>query len=343
MKIKAAILEACNKPLVIYHDITPPALKPGQVMCHIKYAGLCHSQLMEVKGHRGKDNYLPHMLGHEGVGEVVEIGPAVTKFRPGDRVILGWIKGEGIDAGGSVYHHPSGELNAGAVTTFSNYSIVSENRLVPLPPLMDEKSAVLLGCALPTGVGIVLNQLKPKQNSSILVLGLGGIGLSALLALLSFSPEAIVAVDVEEHKLDLAQSFGATHCFKANDQGVAEFKQAFPQGVDYAVESAGQVSTIELAFSMLKQQGMCIFASHPPNGHKITIDPHELICGKQLIGSWGGGCRPDIDVPLISDIIRKHQLPVERLLSKEYPLESINQALADLENRVITRALITTD
>ena len=145
MKISAAILEQINQPLAIYHDIETPQLKAGQVLVKIHYAGLCHSQLMESRGGRGEDKYLPHMLGHEGVGEVVELGAAVNKVAVGEQVVLGWIKGEGLDAGGSVYQQGQRSINAGAVTTFSNYAVVSENRLVTLPKNFNQKTAVLLG------------------------------------------------------------------------------------------------------------------------------------------------------------------------------------------------------
>lgn len=341
MKITAAILETLNEPLVIYNDIEVPALKSGQVLVKIKYSGVCHSQLMEARGKRGEDHYLPHMLGHEGVGEVVEIGPEVSKFSAGECVVLGWIKGDGIDSGGCVYKQGDRTINAGGVTTFSDYAVVSENRLVTLPDGINEQVAVLLGCALPTGAGIVLNQVKPKDNSSVLVFGLGGIGLSALLAINHFSPKNVIAIDIEPEKLQLAKMFGATHCYLANEEGFNAFHQDFPDGVDYAIEAAGKAATIELAFEMTKRGGgQCIFASHPAQGDKISIDPYDLICGKQLIGSWGGASKPDQDIPKLVEIINKYELPVEKMLSKAYSLHQINQALDDLEQRKITRALI---
>lgn len=341
MKVTAAILEQVNTPLVIHHNIEVPDLKMGQVLVKIKYSGVCHSQLMEARGKRGQDNYLPHMLGHEGVGEVVKLAEGSNKFSVGDKVVLGWIKGDGIDSGGCQYQHGDRVINAGAVTTFSDYAVVSENRLVVLPSGIDERIAVLLGCALPTGAGIVLNQVKPHDNSEILIFGLGGIGLSALLATNHFNAKHVIAIDVEQNKLALAQEFGATHCYLASEEGLAQFHEDFPSGVDYVVEAAGKSKTIEQAFEMTKRGGgQCIFASHPAHGEKISIDPFELICGKQIKGSWGGASKPDKDIPTLVDIINKHQLPVEKMLSKAYSLHDINTALNDLEQRKITRALI---
>jgi len=342
MKISAAILEQTNQPLVIHHDIEPPSLKSGQLLIKLKFAGVCYSQLMEVRGKRGKDKFLPHFLGHEGVGTVVEMASDVTKVKLEDTVVLGWIKGQGLDAGGCQYQQGERLINSGAVTTFSTFAVVSENRVVKLPNNIPEKTAVLLGCALPTGAGIVLNQLKPKLNSNVGVYGLGGIGLSALLAMNHFKPQNIVAFDIEHNKLALAKELGATHCYSVDEEGIAQFKQDFPLGLDGIVEAAGRTNTIESAFSLIKRGGgRCIFASHPPAGEKIKLDPFELICGKSIEGSWGGGSQPDQDLPIIVDIINKYRLPVERLLSNEYSLEQINQALDDLELRKITRALIT--
>ena len=342
MKITAAVLEQTNQPLVIHHDIETPLLKSGQLLIKLKYSGVCHSQLMEVRGKRGEDKFLPHLLGHEGVGEVIEFAADVTKVALGDSVVLGWIKGEGLDAGGCHYQQDDRTINSGAVTTFSTYTVVSENRIVKLPGNIAHKTAVLLGCALPTGAGIVLNQLKPKANSTVGVYGLGGIGLSALLAMNHFEPQTIVAFDIEVNKLELAKELGATHCYSADEKGIAKFQQDFPEGLDGIVEAAGKTSTIETAFSLVKLGGgRCIFASHPPAGEVIKLDPFELICGKSIEGSWGGATNPDEDLPIIVDIINKYQLPVEKLLSNEYSLEEINQALDDLEQRKITRALIT--
>ncbi|WP_076417334.1 zinc-binding dehydrogenase [Colwellia sp. UCD-KL20] len=338
---KAAVLVETQKTLVL-QQIKTPMLATGKILVKMEFSGLCHSQLMEVKGGRGEDKFLPHLLGHEGVGEVVAIGEGVSKVAVGQRVVLGWLKGEGLESGGQTYLNESNTtINSGPVTTFSDYTVVSENRVVLCPKGLPSNVAVLLGCALPTGAGIILNQLQPKPNSSVVIFGLGGIGLSALLALNHFNVKQVIAFDVEEHKLALAKELGATHTYLANEVGLVNFFSNFPEGVDYAVEAAGKNHTIEMAFSLIKRGGgKCIFASHPKNGDKIKLDPFELICGKQIQGSWGGASKPDQDIPIIVDIINKYQIPVEKLLSNEYSLEQINTALDDLAARKIIRALI---
>lgn len=174
MTIKAAVLYELNQPLVI-EELNTKELLPGQVLVKIFFSGVCRSQLMEARGLRGNDQWLPHMLGHEASGEVISTGKGVTKVKIGDKVVLGWIKGNGLDADGAKYTNSKNEIiNSGRVTTFSNYSIVSESRIVKLEEGVPFDVAVLFGCALPTGAGIVFNELKPLENESLAVIGLGG-------------------------------------------------------------------------------------------------------------------------------------------------------------------------
>ncbi len=342
--ITAAVLVNSGQPLKILNDLKLPKLRSGQVLVKIHFAGLCHSQLMEARGHRGNDKYLPHLLGHEGVGTVIDLGPSVTKIKKGDEVILGWIKGHGLNELGTKLHSNSlGEINSGPVTTFSSYSIVSENRVYKKPKNTPPKESVLYGCALPTGAGIILNELKPKENSDIVVIGLGGIGLSALMAAKHKKPRSLIAIDIESEKLDLAKKMGATHALNANEPAlekkVAEICKR--DGADYVVEAAGNASTIELGMCLLEPTaGELIFASHPKKGEKICIDPFELICGKKIRGSWGGKSFPDQDIPILDKMHEDGILDLSNLISKEYKLEEINNAFNDLENRKITRGLI---
>ena len=341
---KAAVLTRLGAPLEIIEGIKIPILKPGQVLVQMHYSGVCHSQLMEARGLRGKDPWLPHMLGHEGTGKVLKVGSSVTKAKVGDSVVLGWIKGAGLDAGGAQYEGPNGEIiNAGGVTTFSDYTVVSENRLVLLPSGTSADLGVLYGCALPTGAGMVMNQVKPHINATIVVFGLGGIGISALMVSALYSPRKLVAIDVEDSKLELAKSLGATHTYNPRKIDVVEKVREITDscGVDYAIEAAGLNSTISSAFEMVRRGGgRCIFASHPASGDKLQLDPFELICGKHIEGSWGGNSIPDKDIPILGDLYEKGCLPLEKLLSHTYTLDNINEALDDLESRKIVRALI---
>ena len=165
---------------------------------------------MEIDGLRGKDQWLPHMLGHEASGIVVAIGKSVKKIKKNDHVILTWIKCKGHEAKNTPnYNFNKTKINAGHVTTLSNYTIVSENRLVKKPRGLDIKVASLFGCALPTGSGMVIKQLKPKKNSVVAVIGLGGIGLSAVAMLTKFKLKQIIAIDIAKDKLKFAKELGA--------------------------------------------------------------------------------------------------------------------------------------
>ncbi len=339
--MKAAVLEKLGSPLSVRREIKVPPLMRGQVLVELAYSGVCHSQLMEARGKRGKDPYLPHLLGHEGTGRVVDVGDDVTKVAPGDWVILGWIKGSGINAAGATYHHHDGDINAGAVTTFNDRAIISENRIVKLPPGIPLDVGVLFGCAIPTGAGIVTNTLKPHAGSTVAIFGLGGIGLSALMALQLFSCKKIIAIDISDSKLALAREFGAHLAINVSDVDLLEKIKAYSQGgVDYSIEAAGRTSTIELAFAALNSGGTCVFASHPPFGERISLDPFELISGKKIFGTWGGACDPDRDTLRFAELYLAGKLPLQKLLTKQYTLDEINLALDDLEALRVNRPLI---
>ena len=298
---------------------------------------------MEVTGARGVDKYLPHLLGHEGCGNVIAVGEGVSKVFEGDWVILGWIKGKGIEAEGAKYKLGNHILNSGAVTTFSNYTIVSENRVVTLPKDTPRDVATLFGCALPTGAGMVINQIQPKKNSTIAIIGLGGVGLSSLIAAKVSNCKKIIAIDISKKKLDLAKQLGATEVINSLNENVLERINVITngEGVDYSVEAAGRIDTIELSFKLIKKKGgRCIFASHPEKGKKISIDPFELISGKNIMGSWGGGVSPDRDIPIMSKLFISAKVPLNILITKRYRLEQINEALNDLAEGRVFRPLI---
>src|SRR5260370_15205587 len=183
MKTAAAILVETGKPLVI-DDLEIPRLRPGQVLVEVLYSGVCHTQLLECRGHRGEDRFLPHCLGHEGSGIVGEVGPGVTTVEVGEHAILSWIKGSGADVPGTVYDWGNRKVNAGAITTFSRWSVLSENRLTAIPDTFPTKEAALLGCAIPTGMGSVLSTGQARPGQSAVVFGTGGVGLGAVRGVL---------------------------------------------------------------------------------------------------------------------------------------------------------------
>lgn len=339
----AAVLIKINKPLSIKKIKSNP-LKRGQVLVKILYSGVCRSQLMEIEGKRGDDIWLPHLLGHEGSGIIEEIGQDVKKFKKGDEVILTWLKGDGIEAEPAKYNctEDNSIINAGKVTTLSNYSVVSENRLVKKPEVLSFDQAVLFGCALPTGAGMVINEIPLDKNIPVVVLGLGGIGLSAIAMLISREYKNIVAIDISKDKLDLVKSWGKVNVLNANDPKMPKkMNKIFPNGAKFCIESAGKVSSIELGFSLInKAEGNLIFASHPPEGEKIKLSPHELISGKSIKGSWGGSTKLERDLPVICNDLLRKDFPLKDLLSKPYSLNQINNSFNDLKSGKVLRPLI---
>lgn len=345
--MRAAVLKQLNSDLAILENIQIPELKNGQVLVKIAYSGICHSQLMEVRGLRGEDKYLPHLLGHEGTGTVAAVGPGVTKVKSGDKVVLSWIKGKGIEAGGSVYAHAAmSKINAGGVTTLSDWSVVSENRVTPLPDGVPMDIGALFGCAVLTGAGIVKNALQPKPGSSIVLLGLGGIGMSALMATHLFECKTIIAADINDSKLALAKELGATHTVNTSREDLFKTVMEITKntGADYGFEAAGRKDTIELAFACVKRfGGKLVFASHPEQGAKIEIDPYDLICGKQILGSWGGSSNPDEDIPAFAKLYLAGKLPLEKLMDRRYTLDEVNLALNSMENNQAMRPIVSLD
>lgn len=342
MRTLAAVLEQPGEPLKI-RELTIPGLKPGQVLVEVAYSGLCHSQLLEMRGKRGPDRFLPHTLGHEGSGTVLKVGTGVTKVKPGDRVVLSWIKGSGADVPSTVYQSSEGPVNSGAISTFMRQSVTCENRLIPITDAVPLREATLLGCAIPTGAGIVLNTAKVRPGSSVAVFGIGGIGLSAVLAADLVHATTIIAVDMFDHKLDQARQVGATHLVNSCQQDplATILEITGGRGVDYAIEAAGCRETMEAAFqAVCENGGLCVLAGNLPYGERISLDPFDLIRGKRIIGTWGGETQPDRDIPIYVNLYLSGKLKLDGLITHTYSLDEINRAAEDLEQGKVARALI---
>jgi len=343
MKTCAAILSGINKPLSI-EDLTVPDLKTGQVLVRIAYSGICHTQLNEMRGLKGEDKFLPHTLGHEGSGVVEAVGAGVKKVKAGDRVVLTWIKGRGADVAATAYKRMDGSIvNSGAISTFMTKAIISENRLVKIPQEMPLREAALLGCAIPTGAGIVMNTMDVSGGKSIAIFGMGGIGLSALLAAKVRGASKIIAIDISKDRLKQSTLLGATHILNAKSDAVIEaiMKLTDNKGVDYAVESAGKKESMEMAFKSVRDNGgLCVIAGNLSFGEKIQIDPFDLIKGKCIIGTWGGQAQPDRDIPMYSDWVISGKLNLKQLVSRVFALKDINEAIEYMENNAIGRVLI---
>ena len=339
---EAAVLFELAQPLRAV-TLSIPNLSPGQVLVDVACSGVCHTQLLEARGQRGPDRFLPHALGHEGSGTVLEVGAGVTKVKPGDHVVLSWIKGNGADVPSTVYQSSEGPINAGAISTFMRQTVTCENRVTPIPDAMPLREAALLGCAIPTGAGIVLNTAGVRPGSSVAIFGVGGIGLSAVLAASLVNATTIIAVDLFDHKLEQARNIGATHLIHARRQDTLAtiFEITRGRGVDYAVECAGQRETMETAFQSVRDNGgLCILPGNLTYGERISLDPFDLIKGKRIVGTSGGETQPDRDVPLYADLYLAGRFNLNPLITHHYRLEDINQALDHLEQGKVGRALI---
>ncbi|ABQ37596.1 MULTISPECIES: zinc-binding dehydrogenase [Bradyrhizobium] len=340
MKTQAALLVQTGQPLVLA-EIETPALKPGQVLVEIAYSGACGTQVMEWRGDKGEDKWVPHCLGHEGTGTVIEAGSAVTKVKVGDKVVLSWIKGTGIEAGGAVYDWDGKKVNAGGVTTFQRHAVVSENRLTLLPPDLPMDVAVLLGCAAPTGMGAVYNVLKVQPGDAVAVFGTGGIGLNALMAAALAGAMPVIGIDPNPTRRALAQIYGATHVIDASGDVLAEIKKIVPQGVDLAVESSGIPAVMEQAINATRQQGgRAVVIGNAKHGAVLSLNPGVFNQGKSLLGTWGGDSMPDRDYGRYGRLLNSGRFPVRDLLSKPYSLAQADQALQDLAAGKVGRPLI---
>lgn len=338
---EAAILVGIDAPLEI-KTLRLPALTRGQVLVDIAWSALCHTQLNEIRGLKGPDPYLPHTLGHEGAGIVTAVGPGVGKVVPGDRVVLTWIVGTGLDGGPVTYQCGSGTINSGPVSTFMRQAIVSENRLVKLGSQMPLREAALFGCALPTGFGMVRNDAALRAGGSIGVFGVGGIGLAAILGAVIAKASVIVAVDLNDNKLQQATKLGATHTINAQAENVLDRIGAITdgKGLDAAVEASGAPAAMETAFDAIRRGGTAVIAGNAPNGAKIRIDPMSLIQGKRITGSWGGGSVPDRDIAHYEKLHDSGHLLLGDIITHEFSLNEINEAFATLASGNAGRILI---
>ncbi|MBM4134961.1 MAG: zinc-binding dehydrogenase [Nitrospira sp.] len=339
MKTKAAVLVELGAPLVIAELEIPP-LKPGQVLVEILVSGVCHTQLLECRGERGEDSYLPHCLGHEAVGVVRETGASVSKVKENDTVILSWMKGAGLDGVGTQYRWGSRAVNAGGITTFSRFSVVSENRLVLMRAGVSLDDAAVLGCALATGFGAVFNVAKPVPGQSAVVFGVGRIGLAAVVGAVVAGCTPVIAVDVNEGKLKIAERLGATHTVRS-EQSLEQIFRVCPKGVDFAIEASGHPSIMTSAVRSARSQGgTAIVVGNARHGEVMHLDPKELNQGKRLLGTWGGNNDPDRDFERYCHLLNSGKISLAPVTPRHYRLEQVNDALADLENGNAVRPLL---
>ncbi len=338
---KAAILAESRKPLIVDEFELPDRLDVGQVLVKVLYSTICGAQINEIDAVKGPDRFLPHLLGHEASAIVIETGPGVTTVAAGDTVVMHWRPSAGIQSPTPSYRWRGRKLNAGWVTTFNDYAIVSENRLTRIAADYDLKVAPLLGCAVTTAVGVINNDAKVKIGESVVVFGAGGVGLNVVQFARLVGAHPIVAVDLLDSKLDMAMKLGATHRINAGQAANLEADLRAivgDKGADKVIETTGARAVIEMAYNLTHPDGTCVLVGVPTE--KVTIYTLPIHFNKVLTGSHGGNCVPDVDIPRIVKLNQAGRVSFDGIITHEFPLDSINNALAVMRSGAGGRILL---
>jgi alcohol dehydrogenase len=357
--VRAAVLEAMGLPAP-YAQSRPLKIRevgldgpgPGEVQVRVLAAGLCHSDLSVVNGDRPRP--LPMVLGHESTGEVEACGEGVADLVPGDRVIMVFVPSCGgclpcqearpalCEPGAA--SNGAGTLLGGArrlsldgrplnhhlgVSGFAERCVVSRRSCVKIDAKLPPAEAALFGCAVLTGAGAVFNTARLAAGSTAAVVGLGGVGFSALLAAVASGAREVVAVDLSDDKLALARELGATATVDARDEdAVAQVRTLTRGGVDVAFEMAGAVPALELAWAITRRGGSTVSAGLPHPDRRFALPPVQLVAEERTLrGSYLGSGVPARDLPRCIDLYRRGKLPVNRLMGRQFALDDINEGL----------------
>lgn len=339
--------------------------KQGELLIKVKAAGLCHSDLSVINGSRPRP--MPMALGHEAAGEVIEVGEGITDLKPGDHVVCSFVPSCGhclpCQEGRPALCEPGakanneGEMLSGGrrlkkngkeinhhlgVSGFAEYAVVSRNSVVKVDPEIPFSKVAIFGCAVITGVGAVINTARVKPGSSVAVVGLGGIGLNALLGAVLAGARKVIAVDINLQKLEIAKKLGATETFDSrNPDVIKEIRSATDGGVDYAFETAGAVPAMETAYRITKRGGMTVTTGLPDPSHQFSFPQVTLTAEERTVkGSYLGSCVPSRDIPRFIELYKQGRLPVDRLLTDTLPFEKINEGFDKLANGESTRLVV---
>mgnify|MGYP001162640121 FL=1 len=327
--MKAAILAESKQPLIVDDITLPDNLEFGQVLVDIHYSGICGAQINEIDAAKGPDKFLPHLLGHEGSGVVREVGPGVTTVKVDDHVVLHWRPSKGIQSPTPKYTWNGKTVNAGWVTTFNEQAIISENRLTVIPDSFDMRIAPLFGCSVTTAFGVVNNDAQIKIGQSVVIFGIGGVGLNIAQAASMVSTHPIIGVDLLQHKLDIGKKFGLTHTVVSGQENVNDTIRDIvgTQGADVVIETTGNSRVIEKAYELTHPDGKTICVGVPRKGDNISIYSLPLHFNKVLTGSHGGDAVPDVDIPRYIRLINAGKMTLDGIITHEFGLDDVNEAL----------------
>ena len=332
--MKAAVLEKINAPLAI-RDVELTELKVGQVLVKILVSGLCGAQLHEIRGHKGNAKFLPHLMGHEGCGIVEEVGPGVTTVKVGDKVVMHWRPGTGIEAPFPSYVLDGKSMSSGKVTTLSEYSIVSENRLTTVPQDTPEDLCAILGCALTTAMGIIDNEVDLKFGESVAVVGCGGVGLNLIQAAALKSACPVYAIDNNVTKRDL--------CFTAGASLFTNSIGNLDGSVDIIIDTTGIPEVISECVSKLSGKGRMILVGQPAPGRGIEVmNAVNLFngMGQSIKATQGGKTNPAEDIPRYVLMHKEGLLDIKQFVTHRFKLDEVNDAFDLLKSGNAGRIIV---
>jgi S-(hydroxymethyl)glutathione dehydrogenase/alcohol dehydrogenase len=359
--VRAAVLYEFGAPLVVEQvELDPP--RESEVLVRMAASGVCRSDLHTIKGIHPWA--LPVVMGHEGAGIVEQVGPGVAHVGPGDHVVLSWlpycgscrfcsvgrpnlcenlewsIAGTMID-GTTRFHKEGRPIHHYNTSSFAEHSVVPAQTAISIDPSLPLIELALLGCAVMTGVGAVLNTARVRPGESAVVVGCGGVGLNAVQGAVIAGARPIVAVDAVPSKLELARELGATHAVDASQDGVVgAVREIVGHGADHVFEAIGQPETIELALELVGRGGQAVLIGLAPPEARVPLDALTLTFEERVIrGSWYGGCRPGVDFALLIELYRAGRLRLDPLIST-CPLDAVNDAFAAMEAGGAARSVI---
>ncbi len=360
--MKAAVLNDYGQPLSI-EEVRIDAPRAGEVKVRIGATGVCHSDYHLIKGEWKYG--LPMILGHEAAGVVEEVGAGVTSVQPGDHAILSFrpacgtcrlctlgrsVMCEGYSGNRFMMHdgtarvHRNGEdlLVMARMGSFAEYVVMAAEQVIPVRKDVSMEVLALIGCAVTTGVGAVINAAKVEPGSSVAVFGCGGVGLNAIQAAALMGAGKVIAVDVFDQKLEWSREFGATHLVNATKEDPVEriHQLCGRGGADYAIEAIGGAKTIEQAFAAVHRGGTVIIIGVSPADTRLSIDPQMLLQERILTGSSFGGSRQRVDLPMFVDLFMEGKYKLRELISQEIELEDLNRAYEELERGEVRRSVV---
>ena len=341
-KFKAAILVESCQPLII-DEIESNKLQFGQVKVEMICSGICGAQINEIDAIKGPDKFLPHLMGHEGVGTVIEIGDGVSKVKKGDRVVLHWRKSKGIESNFPSFNWNGAKVGAGLVTAFNEYSIVSENRITKISHSVHPPLAALLGCSTTTALGIMSRELKFEIGQSILITGAGGLGLSLAQAAKMVSANPIVLIDKYAEKENLALNNGADYFFSTDIDTLSSKLPTLigSKGFDICIDTTGNVELINHLFGLLNNSGKLLLVGQPNVKDKLVVTkPLDFFSDKMIFASDGGLTNPDIDIPRYVRLIESNKINIQPIITHNFDLCDINEGIKVMRSGKAGRVII---